>query len=109
MERLIEISRTLSASLDMEPLLHSLIAAASELTGCETTSILEPEEGGEQFHFLALPWFHRDLFEIGQGSGADQRGRVGVREWTAGCCPGCNRKPVTSKAPIRLRISSPTP
>ncbi|MGB8212735.1 MAG: GAF domain-containing sensor histidine kinase [Anaerolineales bacterium] len=63
MERLIEISRTLSASLDMEPLLHSLIAAASELTGCETASILEPEEGGEQFHFLALPWFHRDLLK----------------------------------------------
>jgi signal transduction histidine kinase len=60
-ERLLEISRTLSASLELEPLLHSLIAAASELTGCETASILEPDEDGEQFHFLALPWFHRDL------------------------------------------------
>ena len=60
LERLLEISRSLSASLDLEPFLHSLIAAASELTGCETASILELEEGGELLHFLALPWFHRD-------------------------------------------------
>jgi signal transduction histidine kinase len=63
MERLLEISRTLSASLDLEPFLHSLITAASELTGCETASILELEEDGEQLHFLALPWFHHDLLK----------------------------------------------
>ena len=108
MERLLEISRTLSASLDLEPFLQSLIAAASELTGCETASILEPEEDGEQLHFLALPWFHRDIIEIRQSSGADQCGRVGAREWTTGCHPGCNsRTSCTSKAPIRPRISSP--
>lgn len=63
LERLLEISRTLSASLDLEPFLHSLIAAASELTGCEAASILELEEGGEQLRFLALPWFHRDVLK----------------------------------------------
>ena len=63
MERLIEISRTLSTSLDLEPFLSSLIAAASELTGCETASILELEEDGEQLHFLALPWFHEELLK----------------------------------------------
>ncbi len=62
-ERLLEISRTLSASLDLEPFLHSLIVAASDLTGCETASILEPEEGGEQLHFLAVPGRHRDLLK----------------------------------------------
>ena len=59
-ERLLEISRTLSAPLELEPFLHVLIGAASELTACETASILEVEEGGKQLHFLALPWFHRD-------------------------------------------------
>jgi len=63
LERLLEISRTLSASLDLEPFLHSLIAAASELTGSEAASILELEEGGEQLRFLALPWFHRDVLK----------------------------------------------
>jgi len=63
MERLIEISRTLSASLDLEPFLNLLITAASELTGCETASILELEEDGEQLQFLALPWFHHDLLQ----------------------------------------------
>ncbi|HTX90896.1 MAG TPA: ATP-binding protein [Anaerolineales bacterium] len=61
LERLLEISRTLSASLDLEPFLHSLISVASELTGCEAASILELEEGDTQLHFLALPWFHREV------------------------------------------------
>jgi len=60
LERLLEISRTLSAALDLEPFLNSLLAAASELTGCEVASILELEEEGEQLRFLAVPWFHRD-------------------------------------------------
>ncbi|MEW6094774.1 MAG: ATP-binding protein [Chloroflexota bacterium] len=60
LERLLEISRTLSASLDLEPFLNTLISTASELTGCEAASILELEEGGEQLGFLALPWFHRE-------------------------------------------------
>ena len=46
-ERPIEINRTLSPSLDQEPFLNSLIATVSELTGCETASILELEEDGE--------------------------------------------------------------
>ena len=60
-ERLLEICLTLSTSLDLEPFLYMVIAAANELTNCETASILEPEEGGEQLHFLALPWFHREI------------------------------------------------
>ena len=46
-ERLIEISRSLSASLDLEPFLNLLIATTSELTGCETGLILELEKDGE--------------------------------------------------------------
>jgi len=60
LERLIEISRTLSTSEELEPFLNTLIAAASELTNCETASILELEEDREQLHFLAVPKFHQD-------------------------------------------------
>jgi signal transduction histidine kinase len=63
LERLLENGRTLSASLDLEPFLHSLIAAASELTDCEAAFILEAEEDGEQLHFLALPHFHRGVLK----------------------------------------------
>ena len=46
-EHLIEISRTTSALLDLEPFLNLLIATTSELTGCETGLILELEKDGE--------------------------------------------------------------
>ncbi len=61
LERLIEISRTLSNSQDLEPFLNRLITTAIELTGCATASILELEEDGEQMHFLAMPIFQQDL------------------------------------------------
>jgi len=63
LERLLEISRSLSASLELEPFLHSLISAAAELTSCEVASILELDEGGDQLRFLALPLFHRDTLK----------------------------------------------
>lgn len=63
LERLLEISRTLSSALDLEPFLNSLIAAAGELTGCELASILDLDEDGEQLRFLAVPWFHRDALK----------------------------------------------
>jgi len=63
LERLLEISRTLSASLDLEPFLQALISTASELTGCELASIMEIEEGGEHLQFLAVPWFHREALK----------------------------------------------
>lgn len=60
LERLLEISRTLSAALDLESFLNSLLSAASELTDCEVASILDIEEDGEQLRFLAVSGFHRD-------------------------------------------------
>ena len=63
MERLLEISRSLSASADLEAFLHSLITVASELAGCEVASILELEEDGEQLRFLDLPGFHREALK----------------------------------------------
>jgi signal transduction histidine kinase len=63
LERLLEISHNLSASLDLEPFLQSILSVATELTGSEVASILEIEEGGEQLHFLAVPWFHREALK----------------------------------------------
>jgi signal transduction histidine kinase len=63
LERLVDFNCCLCSSLDLEPFLHSLIAAASELTGSEAASILEPDEDEEQFRFLALPWFHREALK----------------------------------------------
>jgi signal transduction histidine kinase len=63
LERLLEISRSLSATLDLETFLQKLIFTASELTGCEAASILEIDENGEHLHFLALPEIHRDTLQ----------------------------------------------
>lgn len=61
LERLLEVSRNLSASMEIDAFLQSVISAASELTASEVASILEADEEGTQLRFLALPWFHRDL------------------------------------------------
>jgi signal transduction histidine kinase len=63
LERMLELSRTLSLSAEIEPFLQSLIAAASELTSSEVASVLEIEDTGSELHFLAVPWFHRDALE----------------------------------------------
>jgi signal transduction histidine kinase len=53
LERLLEISHSLSASLELEAFLDLVISAATELTGCEAASILEMDEGGDQLLYLA--------------------------------------------------------
>jgi signal transduction histidine kinase len=63
LNRLLEVIRLLSTSPNLETFLDMLIAAATELTGCEVASILELDEGGEQMQFTAAPWFHRDLLK----------------------------------------------
>lgn len=61
MDRLLEVTRLLGGSQNMETFLDELIAVAAELTGCELASILEPDDTGQALHFSTLPWFHRDL------------------------------------------------
>jgi len=63
LERLHEISRTLSASSDLEAILQSLISAASELTSSELSSILELEKDEEQLYFLAMPKIHQETLK----------------------------------------------
>jgi signal transduction histidine kinase len=61
LEYLVGLVRNLSKSMEVEDFLQLVISAASELTGCEVASILEPGEESGQLRFLATPWFHREL------------------------------------------------
>jgi signal transduction histidine kinase len=63
LERLIEVSRNLSAMLEPEPLLQSIIEVAAELTHSEEASILFYKEEENQLAFVAMPWFKRDLMK----------------------------------------------
>ena len=60
LERLFEITRGLSASVDLETYLQSILSAATELTESESASILEYDESSQEFTFKSVPWFHRD-------------------------------------------------
>jgi signal transduction histidine kinase len=61
LERLLEVTRNLSASLDFEPFLQSLVMVACELTSSEAASILRYDSANDQLHFLAAPHFQRDV------------------------------------------------
>ncbi len=60
LERLFEITRSLSASVDLETYLQSILSAATELTESESASLLEYDEASQEFTFKSVPWFHRD-------------------------------------------------
>ena len=61
LERLLEVSRNLSAMLEPEPLLQSIIEVAAELTHSQEASILLYVEDEDQLTFVAVPWFKRDV------------------------------------------------
>jgi signal transduction histidine kinase len=63
LERLLEISRKLNTSLVLESLLQTITEAASELVGCEDSSILTVDEETKSLHFIAGPWFELDLMK----------------------------------------------
>ena len=60
LERLFEITRSLSASVDLETYLQSILSAATELTESESASLLEYDEVSQEFSFKSVPWFHRE-------------------------------------------------
>ncbi len=60
LERLFEITRSLSSSVDVETYLQSILSAATELTESESASLLEYDEVSQEFSFKFIPWFHRD-------------------------------------------------
>jgi len=55
MERLLELSRTLSSTLELAPLLQSIVEAALELTHSEAASILLYDETSGELRFEAVP------------------------------------------------------
>lgn len=63
--RLLEISRTLAATLELRPLLETIVEVACELTQSEVSSILlfDPEKG--RLRFEAVPGFQQqDLIDV---------------------------------------------
>jgi signal transduction histidine kinase len=56
LERLLEICKNLSANLDFEPLLQSIIEAASDLTRSESSSIMIHDSETLSLRFIAAPW-----------------------------------------------------
>lgn len=60
MERLLELTRNLSATLDEQTFLQSLIDVAGELTGSEAASILQYEDASGQLLYVVVPWFQRE-------------------------------------------------
>jgi len=47
--------------MEVDAFLQLIISAATEMTGSEVASILEPDEESGKLRFLATAWFHRDL------------------------------------------------
>jgi len=74
--RLLAATRSLSAMVDLEAYLQSVLSAAIELTQSETASLLEYDEAKREFHFKFIPWLHRESIKNAavplQGSVAGQ-------------------------------------
>jgi signal transduction histidine kinase len=60
LERILELTRNLSSSVELEAYLQSILSAAAELTASETASIMEYNKVTKEFYFKFVPWFHRE-------------------------------------------------
>ncbi len=60
LERLLEIGRTLTATLDLQPLLQSIVDVARELTSSEAASILLYDPASGELRFAAGPGAQRE-------------------------------------------------
>jgi signal transduction histidine kinase len=60
LERLLEISRTLSATLDLKALLQTIIEVAQELTQSEVASLLLYDQTSKELRFEASPGYQRE-------------------------------------------------
>ena len=63
LERIIVISRILSSTRELEPLLQIIIETASELTQSEASSILLLDPTTGELRFEAAPWVQRDMLK----------------------------------------------
>jgi sigma-B regulation protein RsbU (phosphoserine phosphatase) len=53
LERIIEVSRVINSTLNLEPLLHNIIQIATDLTATEASSILLLDKKTGELHFEA--------------------------------------------------------
>jgi signal transduction histidine kinase len=60
LERLLEVCRNLSANLDLQPFLQSIIEVASDLTMSETSLILVYEKEENALRVIAAPFYRLD-------------------------------------------------
>src|SRR5512136_3379604 len=60
LQRILEISQILTSTYDLDELLQMILAAATELTKTETTSILLLDEGSVELRFAATTGSNRD-------------------------------------------------
>ncbi len=60
LQNLLEVCRSLSGQLELEPLLHAMIESSSSLTSSESSSILVYDKTSQDLHFLAAPWYMLD-------------------------------------------------
>jgi signal transduction histidine kinase len=58
--RLLEVTRNLSTTVDLETYLQSVLSAATELTDSETASLMEYDDVAHELRFKFVPWFHRE-------------------------------------------------
>ena len=58
--RLLEVTRNLSTTVDLETYLQSILSMATELTESETGSIMEYDDAPRELRFKYVPWFHRE-------------------------------------------------
>lgn len=63
LERLIEIGRTLTSTLELEPLLRAITEAAAEITGSEAASILLIDPASGDLRFIAVPRWQGDKLQ----------------------------------------------
>jgi signal transduction histidine kinase len=63
LDRILDLTRSLSATQETDTYIQSLLSAAVELTGSETASILEYDSDTQELHFVAVPWFHREALK----------------------------------------------
>lgn len=63
LERLLEVGNKLSALLELEPLLQSIISAAADLTHSQETSILLYDAQAQDLAFVAAPWLDQQPSE----------------------------------------------
>lgn len=53
LKKILELSRELTSTVSLEPLLHKIVRAAAELTNSEMAAIMLLNEQGDELHFVA--------------------------------------------------------